>query len=119
MERVGLIVWTEMLFITEQQVRENLPMPEAIRLMRDTFQALHTKTALNQPRRRLYLPTGTVLTSPVAKRPSPRALARASRSSASASIGEDFGATTTRRLLNRSKRVSARIAAPSPKRSQT
>jgi alanine dehydrogenase len=60
MERVGLIGWTQMLFITEQQVRENLPMPEAIRLMRETFQALHNKTALNQPRRRLYLPTGTV-----------------------------------------------------------
>jgi alanine dehydrogenase len=50
-----------MLFISEEQVRENLPMPEAIRIMRETFQALHAKTALNQPRRRLYLPTGTVL----------------------------------------------------------
>ncbi len=50
-----------MLFITEQQVRELLPMSDAIRLMRETFEALHDKTALNQPRRRLHLPTGTVL----------------------------------------------------------
>ncbi len=50
-----------MLFISEEQVRENLPMPEAIRLMRETFQSLRAGTALNQPRRRLYLPTGTVL----------------------------------------------------------
>jgi ornithine cyclodeaminase/alanine dehydrogenase-like protein (mu-crystallin family) len=50
-----------MLFITEQQVREILPMREAVRLMRETFQALHDHTAQNQPRRRLHLPTGTVL----------------------------------------------------------
>jgi alanine dehydrogenase len=50
-----------MLFITEEQVRENLPMPEAIRMMREAFQALRAGTALNQPRRRLHLPTGTTL----------------------------------------------------------
>ena len=50
-----------MLFISEEQVLENLPMSEAIRLMRETFHALRAKTALNQPRRRLFLPTGTVL----------------------------------------------------------
>jgi alanine dehydrogenase len=50
-----------MLFITEQQVREHLPMSTAVRLMRETFAALRDKTALNQPRRRLHLPTGTVL----------------------------------------------------------
>ncbi len=50
-----------MLFINEQQVRENLPMSEAIRIMRETFEALRSKSALNQPRRRLYLPTGTTL----------------------------------------------------------
>lgn len=50
-----------MLFITEDQVRENLPMSEAIRLMRETFSALRGGTAQNQPRRRMHLPTGTVL----------------------------------------------------------
>lgn len=50
-----------MLFITEDQVREHLTMPEAIRLMRETFAGLRAKSAQNQPRRRLFLPTGTVL----------------------------------------------------------
>jgi len=50
-----------MLFVTEEQVRAHLPMSKAIELMRETFVALHNKTALNQPRRRLHLPTGTVL----------------------------------------------------------
>ncbi|HML16459.1 MAG TPA: ornithine cyclodeaminase family protein [Bryobacteraceae bacterium] len=50
-----------MLFINEQQVRENLPMAEAVRLMREVFLALRTGDAQNQPRRRLFLPTGTVL----------------------------------------------------------
>ena len=50
-----------MLFFSEEQVRENLPMSEAIRLMRETFHALRDKTAINQPRRRMHLPTGTVL----------------------------------------------------------
>ena len=36
-------------------------MREAIRLMRETFAALRSGAALNQPRRRLYLPTGAVL----------------------------------------------------------
>jgi alanine dehydrogenase len=49
------------LFITEDQVREHLTMPVAIRLMRDTFAQLHAGTAFNQPRRRLILPSGTVL----------------------------------------------------------
>ena len=50
-----------MLFINEQQVRENLPMSEAVRLMREVFTALRTGDAQNQPRRRMFLPTGTVL----------------------------------------------------------
>lgn len=50
-----------MLIITEQQVREHLTMPEAVRLVRDSFLALRDGKALNQPRRRLALPTGTVL----------------------------------------------------------
>ena len=36
-------------------------MREAIRLMRETFAALRAGTAINQPRRRLVLPTGSVL----------------------------------------------------------
>ena len=50
-----------MLFITEQQVRENLPMSVAVNVVRETFEALRSKNAQNQPRRRLHLPTGTVL----------------------------------------------------------
>jgi len=50
-----------MLFITEQQVRENLPMSAAVGIMRETFDALRQKTAQNQTRRRLHLPSGTVL----------------------------------------------------------
>src|SRR5215469_15387311 len=36
-------------------------MPVAVRLMRETFEQLRTGAAQNQPRRRLILPTGTVL----------------------------------------------------------
>ena len=50
-----------MLFITEDQVRELLPMPDCIRLMREVFKDLRTSAALNQPRRRLFLPTGSTL----------------------------------------------------------
>ncbi len=50
-----------MIFITEDQVRELLPMPECIRLMREVFKDLRTGAALNQPRRRLNLPTGSTL----------------------------------------------------------
>src|SRR5258706_7809135 len=50
-----------MRLITEAEVCEHLPMREGIRLMRETFAALRAGTALNQPRRRLFLPTGSVL----------------------------------------------------------
>jgi alanine dehydrogenase len=50
-----------LLTLTEEQVRERLPMREAVRLMRETFAALRAGTALNQPRRRLTLPNGSVL----------------------------------------------------------
>lgn len=50
-----------MFFLTESQVRELLPMREAVRLMRETFEALRAGTALNQARRRLSLPTGSTL----------------------------------------------------------
>jgi len=50
-----------MLFITEDQVREHLSMAQAVRLMRETFAGLKAGSAQNQPRRRMFLPTGTVL----------------------------------------------------------
>jgi ornithine cyclodeaminase/alanine dehydrogenase-like protein (mu-crystallin family) len=49
------------LTLTEQQVRERLPVREAVRLMRETFAALRAGTAINQPRRRLTLPNGSTL----------------------------------------------------------
>ena len=50
-----------MLYLTEADVRLLLPMPDAIRMMAQTFQALAAGEAQNQPRRRLSLPTGSVL----------------------------------------------------------
>jgi ornithine cyclodeaminase/alanine dehydrogenase-like protein (mu-crystallin family) len=50
-----------MLYVTEDQVREHLSMHECVRLMREAFAALRNGAALNQPRRRLILPTGSVL----------------------------------------------------------
>jgi alanine dehydrogenase len=50
-----------MLQITEDQVREILPMKECIALMRSVFQDLRTGAAINQSRRRLILPTGSTL----------------------------------------------------------
>ena len=50
-----------MLHVTEDQVRELLPMRECIRLMREVFKDLWAGTALNQVRRRLFLPTGSTL----------------------------------------------------------
>ena len=50
-----------MLYLTEADVRELLPMRECVRLMRETFEALRDGSAQNQPRRRLILKTGSVL----------------------------------------------------------
>lgn len=50
-----------MLFLTESDVRRLLSIPQAISLMRRAFDALAAGTAENQPRRRLMLPTGSVL----------------------------------------------------------
>jgi alanine dehydrogenase len=50
-----------MLNFTESDVRELLPMSDAIRMMRLAFEAMAAGTAQNQPRRRLILPTGSVL----------------------------------------------------------
>jgi ornithine cyclodeaminase/alanine dehydrogenase-like protein (mu-crystallin family) len=50
-----------MLFITESEVRQLLPMGRAIELMEAVFRRLAKGDASNQPRRRLVLPTGSVL----------------------------------------------------------
>src|SRR5260221_134743 len=50
-----------MLYFTESDVRALLPMGEAIRLMQTAFERLAKGEAINQPRRRLILPTGSVL----------------------------------------------------------
>ena len=50
-----------MLYLTESDVRQLLPMNECIRLMRSTFEALRDEAAQNQARRRLVLKTGSVL----------------------------------------------------------
>lgn len=50
-----------MFYFTESDVQELLPVAEAIRLMRLSFEALAQGRALNQPRRRLILESGSVL----------------------------------------------------------
>lgn len=50
-----------MLYLTESEVRELLPMSECIRMMRLAFEGLGDGSAQNQPRRRLILKTGSVL----------------------------------------------------------
>ena len=50
-----------MLYLTESEVRQLLPLEDCIPIMRSTFQALRAGTAQNQPRRRLILKTGSVL----------------------------------------------------------
>src|SRR6266446_906588 len=50
-----------MLHVTEEQVRDLLPMEECVRIMRQAFVALRKKTASNLPRRRLYLDNGSTL----------------------------------------------------------
>lgn len=50
-----------MLYLTESDVQQLLPMNECIRIMRSTFEALRDGLAQNQARRRLVLKTGSVL----------------------------------------------------------
>jgi len=50
-----------MLYLTEQHVRDLLPMTDCIDLMQTAFERLASGEALNQPRRRLILPTGSLL----------------------------------------------------------
>lgn len=50
-----------MLDFTEDDVRRELSMADAITALRDAFRDLHAGTAQNQPRRRLALPNGAML----------------------------------------------------------
>jgi len=50
-----------MIYLTESDVRELLPMVDAIQLMHSAFERLADGEAANHPRRRLILPTGSVL----------------------------------------------------------
>jgi alanine dehydrogenase len=49
------------LYLTEEDVRQLLPMQDAIGVMRGAFEALAQGQAINQPRRRLILDTGSTL----------------------------------------------------------
>ena len=50
-----------MIHITEQQVREALPMSKAIELVEEAFRRLDNNKAVNQPRRRVVMQNRTVL----------------------------------------------------------
>ncbi|HXJ40988.1 MAG TPA: ornithine cyclodeaminase family protein [Bryobacteraceae bacterium] len=50
-----------MLHITEQQVLDAMTMAKAIELVDSSFQQLAAGTAVNHPRRRVILPTGSIL----------------------------------------------------------
>lgn len=50
-----------MLYLTEEDVRNLLPMKDCIGLMQTAFERLSAGEALNHPRRRLILPNGSVL----------------------------------------------------------
>ena len=50
-----------MLYLTEKDVRDLLPMPVCIELMQTAFERLASGEAINHPRRRLILSTGSVL----------------------------------------------------------
>jgi alanine dehydrogenase len=51
----------KMLFLSESDVRELLPMAKAVELMEALFHRMAAGESQNQPRRRLILPTGSVL----------------------------------------------------------
>ncbi len=50
-----------MLYLTEQQVVDNLSMPTAIGLVERSFLQLADGVAINHPRKRLILPSGSIL----------------------------------------------------------
>jgi ornithine cyclodeaminase/alanine dehydrogenase-like protein (mu-crystallin family) len=49
------------LYISEEEVLACLPMAKAVELVEDAFRKLDDGTAINHPRRRVILPTGSVL----------------------------------------------------------
>ena len=49
------------LYLTEEFVLANLPMSKAVELVEGAFRCLADGTAINHPRRRVVLPTGSVL----------------------------------------------------------
>src|SRR5438105_4343954 len=53
--------WQSMIYLTEADVRDLLPMRQAVDLMQSAFERLAKGEAINLPRRRLVLPTGSVL----------------------------------------------------------
>ena len=61
LDRKGAIYNESMLFLSESLVRELLPMQQAVELMNGLFRRLAAGKSLNQPRRRLILPTGSTL----------------------------------------------------------
>src|SRR5258707_5751281 len=50
-----------MIQVTEEQVRDILPMDECVRIMRQAFTALRKGTASKQPPRRIYRDNGSTL----------------------------------------------------------
>jgi ornithine cyclodeaminase/alanine dehydrogenase-like protein (mu-crystallin family) len=48
-------------YITEQEIIANLPMAKAIELVEQAFRQLADGSAINHPRRRVVLPTGSIL----------------------------------------------------------
>jgi ornithine cyclodeaminase/alanine dehydrogenase-like protein (mu-crystallin family) len=49
------------LYLSEQDVLATLPMKRAIELVEEAFRMLADRTAINQPRRRVIMPSGSVL----------------------------------------------------------
>ena len=50
-----------MLYLTEEEVQQLLPMGECVNMMRFAFEEIRAGRTRNQPRRRLILDTGSVL----------------------------------------------------------
>src|SRR5262249_25135266 len=59
--KMSMMMGVTMLHVTEDDVCRLLPMRECIGLMQETFARLRQGQALNHPRRRLILPTRSVL----------------------------------------------------------
>lgn len=57
----GNVETSPMLYLSEQDVLRFLDMPRAIGLVREAFRGLADGRVVNQPRRRVILPTGSIL----------------------------------------------------------